>query len=258
MNQKRIPLRVVFLSISMVFIATVLILQYLLSGQPIFSMPSGEEIQPSLAVIETKTSVAGSDGFFNGSSESDSSIPFEENLHSTAPAQSGQSPTVPETIEFQVIQLVIPELNIDASVGSVGLLPGGVGGSQSNDPGTSLGSSHGQYLQIDPAGETDNLNIDGQNYVDIDAIRDMLGLEADAQFTVYKLSNDYLINAAQIESYSGEQQPIVIMLDNARWILPERGGSMQIATSWPGGMGQSRFVIVAKPLGATADAEILN
>ena len=200
----------------------------------------------------------GSDGFSNNTSEMVSGITIEENIHSSAPAQSGQSPAIAETNEIQIIHLVIPDLNIDASVGSVGLLPGGEGDGRSNDLGTTLGSSRGQNQQLDPSGETDNLNMGGQNYVDIDAIRDMLGLDAEAQFTVFKLSDDYLTNAVQLESYSGQQQPIVIKLDNARWILPEGGGSMQIATSWPNDIGLGRFVIVAKPLDAATDAEILN
>jgi hypothetical protein len=256
MNQKRIPLRVVFLSVSMVFIAAVVILQFLLSGQSIFHMPRSDDVQTSPGVIETKTGMANSDNLSSSPLESDSGITFDMNLHSATAAQGNPLPTFPESSEYQVIQLVIPELNIDASVGSVALIPWEEGASRFDGRAATPGSARGHYLETDPAGKAENLNIDGQSYVNIEAIRDMLGLDADAQFTVYNLSSDFLINAAQLESYNGQYQPIVIMLDNARWILPEGGGRMQIATSWPDDMGQGRFVILAKPQNAAADSEI--
>jgi hypothetical protein len=258
MRQKRIPLRIVFLAVAVVSIATGLFLQYAISGEPFYSLSNPDENRPPAEGSDPEIGKPGTDGSVSDASETTSRITDDGNHPGNIPAQDIQAPSTQETPTFQVVQLVIPDLNLDASAGSVSLVPWQEGESIAGEQAAFLVNSTGQNIMSDSAGLAGRSAVDDQELVDLDAIREMLGLGSDAQFTIYDLSGDFFSNAAQMDSSGEMQQPIIIRLDNARWIVPQSSGSFQIDTSWQDELGLRRFIIVAKPPKQATDADTVN
>ncbi len=229
-----IPLGIVFIVVGLVVVCTAVTLLLLLTYNP----PQTIARIPT-AVLPTAPPQTG-----------DAEIallpetPLEAEEALTAPNES--------TLAFvrgQPERIVIPALDLDAPVGSVGLIQVQNGGQTYYQWQVPPEFRAGWHNTSAPLGTAGNTVLNGHHNIHGEVFRDLDELEEGAEIIVYGQERPYTYTVATVEILPERDQPLTVRVQNASWINPTNDARLTLVTCWPYEDNSHRLVVVAYPVG---------
>jgi sortase A len=250
-NQVRVPIGIVLLVVGAIIIGTAFVLTTLSPRRAptLTEIPIAVTVatSPGLAqaIIVTPTPLL-SDGAPDGPVLLPQTPLDEPSLPSFAAA--GEAPTEYQVqIAHQPERLVIPDLDIDAPVKSVGLAAIEENGQdffQWQVPG---GYEVGWHMTSAPLGQAGNTVLNGHNNIHGEVFRDLIDLEIGSEVIVYDAAQPYRYVVSQKEVVPENDQPLSVRLENARLIGSTEDERITLISCWPYLTNSQRVLVVAKP-----------
>ncbi len=250
-KQKNIPFSVVFITVGLIIIGTVIII---LLMSP-FQLPEGFAQYADLALTRIPSNPVKDESELSIVDETVGQIPI---LLPESPVNPTNLPSFASVAEApnsyarpvynQPQRLVIPTLGIDVSVNQVRLIPQEQKGQRYFQWQVPAGYEAGWHENSAPLGQTGNTVLNGHNNVHGEVFRHLVDLSIGDKIILYDSDTEYTYEVAQQEILPENGQPISVRRLNARWIEPTRDERITIVSCWPYTTNSHRVVVVAKPV----------
>ncbi len=242
-KETRVPLSVVLMTVGLIITGTAVAIW-------IF-MPRNQTIPQLLAVATLPT--AAPDNTAN-----DANLPLlpETPLEEDAPGETTTldqaAPAVEaagQTITGQPRQIVIPAIELDAPVGSVGLIPVESNGQkywQWQVPNEFKAGWHNTSALL---GEPGNTVLNGHHNIYGEVFRDLVTLPEGDEIILYdNAGTPFVYAVSQMEILPERGQPLAVRQKNAEWIMPTEDERITLVTCWPYTDNSHRLIVVARPV----------
>ena len=250
-KHKKIPLSVIFLTVGLIIIGTVLMILLMAPYQ----LPEGFTEYADLALTRFPPNLVNDDSALSILGETDAQIPI---LLPESPANPTNLPSFASVAEApnnysppvynQPQRLVIPTLGIDVSVNQVRLIPQEKNGQRYFQWQVPAGYEAGWHENSSPLGQSGNTVLNGHNNIHGEVFRNLIDLSIGDKIILYDSDSEYTYEVAQQEILPENGQPISVRRLNARWIEPTRDERITIVSCWPYATNSHRLVVVAKPV----------
>lgn len=147
----------------------------------------------------------------------------------------------------QPMRLVIPDLNLDASVQPVSLQTLEYNGQLLYQWEVPAGYQAGWHGSSALLGEPGNTVINGHNNTLGEIFRDLAELEAGDGIFIHDIERVYDYVVERVEILPEQGQPIELRLENAKWIEPTTDERVTLVSCWPYVGNTHRIVVIARP-----------
>lgn len=144
------------------------------------------------------------------------------------------------------VRLVIPSLNIDVRVRSVGLLSYGKGDERYYQWQVPRGYEVGWHNTSAPLGQPGNTVLNGHNNIYGEVFRYLIDVAVGEQIFLYDEDQAYVYQVTQQELLPENGQPLAIRTQNAKWIEATNDERITLVSCWPYATNAYRLVVVAK------------
>ncbi|MBX3060849.1 MAG: sortase [Anaerolineae bacterium] len=151
-------------------------------------------------------------------------------------------------VRGQPERIVIPVLDLDAPVGSVGLIQVQNGGQTYYQWQVPPEFRAGWHNTSAPLGTAGNTVLNGHHNIHGEVFRDLAELEEGDEIIVYGRSQPYTYTVAAVEILPERDQPLSVRVQNASWINPTQDERLTLVTCWPYEDNSHRLVVVAHPV----------
>lgn len=220
----------------------------------------GDEGALEAGILEVNEALPPASGATTGSPPSVlPETPLESDPQATLPPQPTLEPTVtPAPLPTATVpaatfvpeapsRLVIPAIDLDAPVESVGWLVTTQSGQQVSMWDVPNKFAAGWLRTSAKLGEPGNTVLDGHHNIYGEVFRELVNLEEGDEIQVWtgNRSRDYVVSLLKILPERG--QPISVRLENAKWIQPTEDERLTLVTCWPYTNNTHRLVVVALP-----------
>lgn len=246
-EQNKVPIGVVFIVIGFIFLATVLavwIVAPVYMPQPLYDVV-GDFLQETGIPFPTPAAAA--------------AVPEPVGLLPETPAQTeeGDLPdyfvSVAEAAKREPdegipLRIVIPEISLDAPVGSVSLekfIDGDETYYQWPVPNTFMAGWHDNSARL---GQFGNTVLNGHHNVHGEIFRDLVDLEVGDEIVLYDSRSSYAYRVTAVERLAEQGQPMSVRMENAQWIAATTDERITLVTCWPYTANTHRLIVVAKPV----------
>jgi sortase A len=155
-----------------------------------------------------------------------------------------RKPTPVDLIDQNPTRIVIPSIQLDAPVETVGWHTV-AGVSQWDVPDT---YTAGWLMTSAPLGKPGNTAITGHHNVGGEVFRNLVKLQPGDRMTLYANDQPFYYEVASRRILPERGQPDEVRRANARWIQPTDDERVTLITCWPYTSNTHRLVIVAKPI----------
>ncbi len=159
-------------------------------------------------------------------------------------------PVDEETLAFvrgQPERIVIPAIDLDAPVSSVGLIQVQNSGQTYYQWFVPPEFRAGWHNTSAPLGIPGNTVLNGHHNIHGEVFRDLVELEEGAEIVVYGQARPYTYTVATVEILPERDQPLSTRVQNASWINPTTDERLTLVTCWPYEDNSHRLVVVAYP-----------
>jgi len=257
-NETRVPLGIVFMSMGLLVILTVLAI-VILSPR---AAPASIQSVRHLALLPTIAPTAFVKTFIHQPTPDPNSIRVTApillpeyssdvgRLPSFASAEDAPSTFNPGT-GSQPKRLTIPKLGIDAPVSRVQLYSREQDGQTYYQWQVPRSYEIGWHETSALLGTNGNTVLNGHNNIYGQIFRDLIDLEIGEEIIVYDDVRPYTYQVTQREIMPENGQPLEVRLENAKWIKPTSDERLTLVTCWPFTTNSHRLVVIAKPVGRT-------
>jgi sortase A len=250
-NHKNMPLSVVFVTVGVIIIGSVLMILFISPYQ----LPDDFAQYANLALARIPSHIVNNDSELPSGNRTEAQIPIllpetpsnPTNLPSfasVAEAPNSYSPLVPNRPQ----RLVIPALGIDVDVSQVSLIPQEKNGQRFFQWQVPAGYKAGWHENSAPLGQPGNTVLNGHNNIHGELFRYLIDLPIGEKIILYDSDSAYTYEVTQQELLPENGQPISVRLLNARWIEPTQDERLTIVSCWPYATNSHRLVVVAKPV----------
>jgi LPXTG-site transpeptidase (sortase) family protein len=162
----------------------------------------------------------------------------------TAPSVPVRKPTPVDLAGDIPTRLVIPAINLNAPVESVGWhVVDGV--SQWDVPDY---YAAGWLMTSAPLGKAGNTAITGHHNIAGEVFRNLVKLKPGDLITLYAKGRPFQYEVKSRRILPERGQPEKVRLENARWIQPTTDERITLITCWPYTSNTHRLIVVAKPI----------
>lgn len=178
---------------------------------------------PAVETADTGTEISVPDGF----------VALED-----APAGS---------LTTQPRRIVIPSINVDASVINVGLTALQSGNQTVYQWQVPQAYEAGWHNSSAPLGQTGNTVLNGHHNIFGEVFGQLVDLEAGDEIIVYDANTPHNYTVSQVQILPERDQPLDVRLENAKWIQPTDDERLTLVTCWPHDDNSHRLIVVAYP-----------
>jgi sortase A len=235
-EEKVIPLGIVFMVMGFVIVCTAVTISLILLKAP---SPSTEPVQAA-SLPTTPPDMAAT----NIPLLPETLIKGDETDQATGPIASETALTY---VQGQPERIIIPSLNLDAPVNSVGLIQVQNNGQiyyQWEVP----GDYHvGWHNTSAPLGKAGNTVLNGHHNIEGEVFRDLANLESGDEIVVYGRERPYTYTVSTVEILPERDQTLAVRMENAHWISPTDDERLTLVTCWPYEDNSHRLIVVAFP-----------
>jgi sortase A len=160
-------------------------------------------------------------------------------------APIGRTPTaVPDPADMTPRRLVIPAINLDAPVETVGWHV--INGASTWDVPDHFAAG---WLKTSALlSQPGNTVLDGHHNIGGEVFRRLVDLRVGDELEVYAGNNVFFYKVTTRQILKERDQPLDVRLKNARWIQPTEDERLTLVTCWPYTTNSHRLIIVAKPV----------
>lgn len=246
-SETQVPLSIVFISIGLIILLSVAVIWLLLPS----TMPSSvynviRPLVPETISIPTPAAVA----------YVPTLTPQPETavlLPDTPPETEDNLVTMTEALAQEPLtgspkRIIIPAIDLDAPVASIGVEPVIQGGQtyyQWLVPNEFIAGWHENSARL---GQPGNTVLNGHHNVYGEVFRDLVDVEEGDELIMYDEELQYTYRITTKEILPERDQPIEVRLENAQWIAPTEDERITIITCWPYTDNSHRLVVVAEPI----------
>jgi sortase A len=156
----------------------------------------------------------------------------------TEPAPAVPSPT----------RLLIPAINLEATIVKVGFVNYEIGGQRVSTWAVPERFAVGWHHNSALPGQIGNTVLNGHQNVYGRVFRDLNKLQAGDEIFVYVGENAHRYLVAEQHLLAEEGQPLEVRVENARWILPTQDERLTLVTCAPDTSSTHRLIVVAFPI----------
>ena len=250
-DEIRVPLSVVFISVGMIILLTVAAIWLLMPS----SMPGSvynilRPLVPETIALPTPASIA---IVPPTAPQPETAVLPPETLAKTDSVEDDHLVTMAEALAQEPLtgspmRLVIPAIDLDAPVESIGVEPIVQNGQtyyQWLVPGDYIAGWHENSARL---GQPGNTVLNGHHNVHGEVFRDLIDLEEGDELIMYDEEQKYTYRITTKEILPERGQPINVRLENAQWIAPTEDERITLVTCWPYTDNSHRLVVVAEPI----------
>jgi sortase A len=147
------------------------------------------------------------------------------------------------------LRLVIPAIDLDAPVESIGVEPIVQNGQTYYQWLVPAGFMAGWHENSARLGQPGNTVLNGHHNVHGEVFKDLVELEEGDELIMYddeEQAYTYIVTTKEIFPERG--QPLEVRLENAQWIAPTEDERITLVTCWPYTDNSHRLVVVAEPI----------
>ena len=234
-DEEVIPLGLVFMSAGIIVVFTAVVAYFIISNVPPqtikrilpATLPEAETTDTEVALLP-ETPLEGETG---------------DNIINLNDAE-------PSYIFGQPERLVIPQINLDAPVVSIGLAQVISEDKTYYQWQVPPGLKAGWHNTSAPLGETGNTVLNGHHNIHGEVFRDLKNLTAGDEIFLYDQNQVYTYTVSLVEILPERDQPLEVRMKNAEWIGPTEDERITLVTCWPYEDNSHRLVVVARPIAA--------
>ena len=145
-------------------------------------------------------------------------------------------------------RLIIPAIDLDASVDPVGLQSVIVNGQSFQQWQAPPAPTAGWHNLSATLGKPGNTVLNGHNNIHGEIFRNLSSLEVGDELQLYdNAGNQFTYQIERSEILPEQYQPIDVRLQNARWIEETEDERITLVSCWPHNSNTHRVIVVAKP-----------
>jgi sortase A len=250
-KSKKVPLSVVFATVGLVIIGSVLLILVISPYQ----LPEGYSQYTDIALARLPASITNGEIVSLHETEHRDLPPV---LLPESPIFSSGLPSVSTVAEApkryspskanRPQRLIIPALDIDVNIDQVSLEPREKDGQRFFQWQVPAGYEAGWHDNSAPLGQSGNTVLNGHNNIHGEVFRDLIDLSIGEQIILYDADSTYTYEVVQQEILPESGEPISVRRLNARWIEPTFDERITIVTCWPYATNSHRLVVIAKPV----------
>jgi LPXTG-site transpeptidase (sortase) family protein len=148
----------------------------------------------------------------------------------------------------QPIHLVIPALDVDASIERVGLKSVSKEGNAYLQWQVPNGYAIGWHESSATLGHTGNTVLNGHNNIYGSVFKDLIELEPGDEINVHDRESIHEYRVVEKKVLPENGQPPSVRLANARWIGPSGDERITLVSCWPFTSNKNRIIVVARPV----------
>jgi LPXTG-site transpeptidase (sortase) family protein len=155
---------------------------------------------------------------------------------------------VKQTLDGQPGRIVIPAIDLDAPVHSIGLTPIESGGQvfyQWQVPGDFVAGWHNTSA---PLGQPGNTVLNGHHNIYGEVFGHLIDLEPGDEIVLWDDDEMFQYTVSQIELFEERGQPLEVRKQNSHWIAATDDERVTLVTCWPHDDNSHRLVVVAHPI----------
>lgn len=146
------------------------------------------------------------------------------------------------------VRLVIPSLNIDVGVRSVGLMPVVINDQRYFQWQVPRGYEVGWHNTSAALGQPGNTVLNGHNNIYGEIFRDLIEVEVGQQIILYDDERAYTYEVFHQELLPENGQPLAVRTENAKWVEATIDERITLVSCWPYATNAYRLVVVAKAI----------
>ncbi len=238
-DEKIVPLGVVFITIGLIVVA--------LAAAVFFSQPAARQTAaatrtplPVITVVITPVpeDTTGAETAELPTNSTEISLPA--NLVSLQDAPRG-------SLAKQPRRIVIPSIDVDAPITTVGLTPFENNGQMFYQWLVPSAYEAGWHNNSAPLGQPGNTVLNGHHNIFDEVFGRLVDLEVGSQIIVYDSETPHNYTVAEIQILPERGQPVEVQLENAQWIQPTDDERVTLVTCWPHTDNSHRLIVVAFP-----------
>lgn len=144
-------------------------------------------------------------------------------------------------------RLVIPQLDVDAPVSSIGLAQVISKDKTYYQWQVPAAYQAGWHNTSAPLGEVGNTVLNGHHNIHGEIFRDLADLEIGDEIFLYDQTTVHTYTVSLVEILPERDQPLAVRLKNAEWIAPTEDERVTLVTCWPYEDNSHRLMVVAVP-----------
>ncbi len=145
-------------------------------------------------------------------------------------------------------RLVIPHINLDAPVDSIGLAQVISEDKTYYQWQVPQELKAGWHNTSAPLGEIGNTVLNGHHNIHGEVFRDLEDLTEGDEIYLYDQNQVYTYTVTLVEILPERDQPLEVRMKNAEWIAPTQDERITLVTCWPYEDNSHRLVVVAHPI----------
>lgn len=232
-DEEVIPLGLVFMSVGVIVVFTAVVVYFIISNVPPqtikrilpATMPEAETADMEVALLP-ETPLEGETG---------------DNIINLNDAEQSYIFGQPE-------RLVIPQINLDAPVDSIGLAQVISEDKTYYQWQVPQALKAGWHNTSAPLGEIGNTVLNGHHNIYGEVFRDLKDLTEGDEIYLYDQNQVYTYTVTLVEILPERDQPLEVRMKNAEWIAPTEDERITLVTCWPYEDNSHRLVVVAHPI----------
>ncbi|MCP4357680.1 MAG: sortase [Chloroflexi bacterium] len=156
-------------------------------------------------------------------------------------------------ISGQPERIVIPAIDLDAPVNSIGLAPVKSNGQTYFQWQVPSAFEVGWHNTSAPLGETGNTVLNGHHNIHGEVFGSLVDLTAGAEIIVYDEERPYTYTVSKVQILSERWQPLSVRQENASYIAPTEDERLTLVTCWPYEDNSHRLIVIAQPATETSE-----
>lgn len=232
-DEEVIPLGLVFMSVGVIVVFTAVVVYFIITNVPPqtierilpASLPAGETSDTEIALLP-ETPLEGETG---------------DNIIHLNDAEQASVFGQPE-------RLVIPQINLDAPVDSIGLAQVISEDKTYYQWQVPTELKAGWHNTSAPLGESGNTVLNGHHNIHGEVFRYLENLAEGDEIFLYDQNQVYTYTVSLVEILPERDQSLEVRMKNAEWIAPTEDERITLVTCWPYEDNSHRLVVVAHPV----------
>lgn len=153
----------------------------------------------------------------------------------------------PGSLSHQPRRIVIPSIEVDAPVVTVGMTALKNSGQTVYQWQVPQGYEAGWHNTSAPLGQVGNTVLNGHHNIFGEVFGSLVDLEVGAEIVVYDAESPHDYTVAEVQILPERDQPLEVRQENARWIQPTGDERLTLVTCWPHSDNSHRLIVVAYP-----------
>ncbi len=165
--------------------------------------------------------------------------------HRSAPSPTA-TPVAPDSAPEVPLRIIIPAINLDASVKPVTLIVSRDG--RTAEWGVPSGRTSGWHSASARLGERGNLVLNGHHNIRGRVFARVKDLQPLDQIIVIGARRKVTYEVSERKLLLERGQPLAVRIENAQWIMPTDDTRLTLVTCWPPTDNSHRLVVIARPV----------